>query len=84
MTTVRNPSPLAATATAATLSTPIGNVDVSSFNNWNNTSFSQLCLHKSDAELSMLANIPDLGADKRGIAQRVLGQRAGVTTGNQV
>jgi hypothetical protein len=66
--------------TASKLTTPIGEVSVPDLNAWNNTSFSQLCLRKSDSELTMLSHSRDLSPDKRAIAAQMIED----STGNQV
>ncbi len=81
MALVSNPR---SSTTAATLTTPIGDVSVSCLNAWNNTSFSQLCLRKSDSELTMLSQSSDLNADKRTIAARMQDRLFKEVTGNQV
>lgn len=72
-------------ASTATVHTSIGDVSVSSLNDWNNTSFSQLCLGKSESDLLALSRNGDLDPDKQSIAQRMYEQRhEETTTGNHV
>jgi hypothetical protein len=70
--------------TSTTLTTSIGEVPVSQLNDWNNTSFSQLCLRKSASELTMLSQNSDLSADKRAIAAHTRDQLFEEATDNHV
>ncbi|NDP59952.1 MAG: hypothetical protein GZ090_11405 [Oxalobacteraceae bacterium] len=67
-----------------TIQTTIGNVSVPRLNDWNNTSFSQLCLGKSESELLMLSKSGDLSADKRAIAERLYEKNFQETKSGQV
>jgi hypothetical protein len=57
--------------TASMVATSIGSVPVCRLNDWNNTSFSKLCLTKSDSELAALSQDSDLHPDKKAIAARM-------------
>ncbi|MEB0136457.1 hypothetical protein QN362_14040 [Actimicrobium sp. CCC2.4] len=65
---------LTSQTSSPTIQTTIGDVSVPHLNDWNNTSFSQLCLGKSESELLMLSKSGDLSADKRAIAGHLFEQ----------
>ena len=59
------------------INTGIGVFPIASLNNWNNTAFSQLCLSKSDEELSTLIKSHELSPDKLDIAMTKFAERDG-------
>ncbi len=77
-------SNLRSSMAATKLNTSIGDVAVSSLNNWNNTSFSKLCRGVSESELLKLSQSGDLNADKREIASNIYEQCFGESSGNHV
>lgn len=69
---------------APTFTTAIGDISAPRLNDWNNTSFSQLCRGKSQSELLKLSQNGDLDPAKREIAGNIYEQCFGGSSGDHV